>query len=127
MVLTGESISAGQALNAGLVSDVFPAALTLEYALKQAALMARHSPLALQAAKQALRQSREVPPVPGWRRSASCLRCFLPPKTAGKASTPSYKNAPPTLKDANFGMYSQSCRTGRDDPYAEPSGASEQL
>ncbi|ELV3466122.1 2,3-dehydroadipyl-CoA hydratase PaaF [Enterobacter asburiae] len=61
MVLTGESISAQQALSAGLVSDVFPAALTLEYALKQAALMARHSPLALQAAKQALRQSQEVP------------------------------------------------------------------
>ena len=43
------------------MSDVFPPALTLEYALKQAALMARHSPLALQAAKQALRQSQEVP------------------------------------------------------------------
>ena len=55
MVLTGESITAQQALGAGLVSDVFPAALTLEYALKQAALMAR------QAAKQALRQSQEVP------------------------------------------------------------------
>ncbi len=62
MVLTGERISAEQALNAGLVSDVFPVALTLEYALKQAALMARHSPLALQAAKQALRQSQEVRP-----------------------------------------------------------------
>ncbi|MFW7194579.1 2,3-dehydroadipyl-CoA hydratase PaaF [Enterobacter sp. BNK-29] len=61
MVLTGESIPAQQALSAGLVSDVFPPALTLEYALKQAALMARHSPLALQAAKQALRQSQEVP------------------------------------------------------------------
>lgn len=61
MVLTGESITAQQAQRAGLVSDVFPASLTLEYALKQAALMARHSPLALQAAKQALRQSQEVP------------------------------------------------------------------
>ncbi|MGT8855896.1 2,3-dehydroadipyl-CoA hydratase PaaF [Enterobacter sp. 186315] len=61
MVLTGESITAQQAQRAGLVSDVFPAALTLEYALKQASLMARHSPLALQAAKQALRQSQEVP------------------------------------------------------------------
>lgn len=60
MVLTGESITAQQALQAGLVSDVCPAALTLEYALKQAAFMARHSPLALQAAKQALRQSQEV-------------------------------------------------------------------
>ncbi|WP_391487292.1 2,3-dehydroadipyl-CoA hydratase PaaF [Leclercia tamurae] len=61
MVLTGESITARQALAAGLVSDVYPDALTLEYALQQAALMARHSPLALQAAKQALRQSQEVP------------------------------------------------------------------
>lgn len=61
MVLTGESITAVQAHSAGLVSDVYPASLTLEYALKQAALMARHSPLALQAAKQALRQSQEVP------------------------------------------------------------------
>ena len=60
MVLTGESITARQALAAGLVSDVYPEALTLEYALQQAALMARHSPLALQAAKQALRQSQEV-------------------------------------------------------------------
>ena len=60
MVLTGESITAQQAQRAGLISDVFPASLTLEYALKQAALMARHSPLALQAAKQALRQSQEV-------------------------------------------------------------------
>lgn len=60
MVLTGESITARQALAAGLVSDVHPEDLTLEYALKQAALMARHSPLALQAAKQALRQSQEV-------------------------------------------------------------------
>ncbi|QGU11085.1 2,3-dehydroadipyl-CoA hydratase [Leclercia sp. J807] len=60
MVLTGESITARQALAAGLVSDVHPEALTLEYALKKAALMARHSPLALQAAKQALRQSQEV-------------------------------------------------------------------
>jgi enoyl-CoA hydratase len=61
MVLTGESITAVQAHSAGLVSDVYPASLTLEYALKQAARMARHSPLALQAAKQALRQSQEVP------------------------------------------------------------------
>lgn len=61
MVLTGESITAQQALQSGLVSDVYPSALTLEYALQQAALMARHSPLALQAAKQALRQSQEVP------------------------------------------------------------------
>lgn len=60
MVLSGESITARQAQQAGLVSDVFPSDLTLEYALQLASKMARHSPLALQAAKQALRQSQEV-------------------------------------------------------------------
>ncbi|EFB5410469.1 MAG: 2,3-dehydroadipyl-CoA hydratase PaaF [Escherichia coli] len=60
MVLSGESITAQQAQLAGLVSDVFPSDLTLEYALQLASKMARHSPLALQAAKQALRQSQEV-------------------------------------------------------------------
>lgn len=60
MVLSGESITAQQALQAGLVSDVFPSDLTLKYALQLASKMARHSPLALQAAKQALRQSQEV-------------------------------------------------------------------
>lgn len=127
MVLTGESITAQQAQRAGLVSDVFPASLTLEYALKQAALMARHSPLALQAAKQALRQSQEVPLQAGLAQSVNCSRCSRPRKTGEKASTPSYRNVLPTLKDANCGIYSQSCRARRNDPDAEPSGASEQL
>ncbi|MRS15749.1 2,3-dehydroadipyl-CoA hydratase [Enterobacteriaceae bacterium RIT691] len=60
MVLTGKAISAQRAQQAGLVSDIHPVGLTVEYALKLAAHMAAHSPLALQAAKQALRQSQEV-------------------------------------------------------------------
>ena len=60
MVLSGESIDAHQAQQAGLVSDIHPAALTDEYALKLAATIARHSPLALRAAKQSLRLSQEV-------------------------------------------------------------------
>ena len=48
MVLSGESIDARQAQQAGLVSDIHPAALT------------RHSPLALRAAKQSLRLAQEV-------------------------------------------------------------------
>lgn len=60
MVLTGEAIDAHQAQQAGLVSDIYPAGLTLEYGLKLAKTISRHSPLALQAAKQALRQSQEV-------------------------------------------------------------------
>ncbi|MBW6186029.1 MFS transporter, partial [Pseudomonas aeruginosa] len=57
MVLSGESIDARQAQQAGLVSDIHPAALTDEYALQLATTIARHSPLALRAAKQSLRLS----------------------------------------------------------------------
>ncbi|MDX6022390.1 2,3-dehydroadipyl-CoA hydratase PaaF [Scandinavium sp. V105_16] len=60
MVLTGRSINAQRAQQAGLVSEVHPVGLTVEYALGLAATMAKHAPLALQAAKQALRQSQEV-------------------------------------------------------------------
>ncbi|WP_054180043.1 2,3-dehydroadipyl-CoA hydratase PaaF [Trabulsiella odontotermitis] len=60
MVLSGESIDARRAHEAGLVSDICPPALTQEYALQLAKTIAARAPLALQAAKQALRQSQEV-------------------------------------------------------------------
>lgn len=60
MVLSGESIDAERAAMAGLVSDIYPASLSDEYALKLAASIARHSPLALRAAKQSLRLAQEV-------------------------------------------------------------------
>lgn len=60
MVLSGESIDAERAQQAGLVSDIHPANLSDEYALKLAANIARHSPLALRAAKQSLRLAHEV-------------------------------------------------------------------
>ena len=60
MVVSGESIDAERAQQAGLVSDIHPANLSDEYALKLAANIARHSPLALRAAKQSLRLAHEV-------------------------------------------------------------------
>jgi Enoyl-CoA hydratase/carnithine racemase len=60
MVLSGRAINAQRAMKAGLVSEIHPTGLTAEYAVALAATMAAHSPLALQAAKQALRQSQEV-------------------------------------------------------------------
>ncbi|BCG09473.1 2,3-dehydroadipyl-CoA hydratase PaaF [Buttiauxella agrestis] len=60
MILTGEAITAQQAQQAGLVADVHPCALTLEYAQNLAARIAQHAPLALQAAKTALRQAHEL-------------------------------------------------------------------
>ncbi|OAT16833.1 PaaA family phenylacetate degradation enoyl-CoA hydratase [Buttiauxella gaviniae ATCC 51604] len=60
MVLTGKAITAQQAQQAGLVAEMCPAALTLEYSEKLAARIAQHAPLALQAAKTALRQAHEL-------------------------------------------------------------------
>lgn len=127
MVLGGESITAQQAQQAGLVSDVFPSDLTLEYALQLASKMARHSPLALQAAKQALRQSQEVALQAGLAQSDSYSPCWRQQKIVMKASPLSYKNARPTLKDANDGIHPQSYRKGRDDTNAQPPGTPEQF
>lgn len=124
MVLSGESITAQQAQQAGLVSDVFPSDLTLEYALQLASKMARHSPLALQAAKQALRQSQEVALQAGLAQERQLFTLLA---AVMKASPLSYKNARPTLKDANDGIHPQSCRKGRDDTNAQPPGTPEQF
>ncbi len=61
MVLSGEAIDADCALKAGLISQVCPVDLTLEYTQQLAARIASHSPLALHAAKQSLRASQEIP------------------------------------------------------------------
>ena len=61
MILTGDSISAQTARQAGLVSDIYPVELCVDYALALAATVSHHAPLALHAAKQALKQAYEVP------------------------------------------------------------------
>ncbi|MGQ8704446.1 2,3-dehydroadipyl-CoA hydratase PaaF [Serratia sp. TSA_198.1] len=60
MVLTGEAINATRALQAGLVSEVCVDALTLERAQQIAERISLQAPLALRAAKQALKQAEEV-------------------------------------------------------------------
>lgn len=127
MVLSGESITAQQAQQAGLVSDVFPSDLTLEYALQLASKMARHSPLALQAAKQALRQSQEVALQAGLAQERQLFTLLAATEDRHEASLLSYKNARLTLKDANDGIHPQSCRKGRDDTNAQPPGTPEQF
>ncbi|STJ44487.1 enoyl-CoA hydratase-isomerase [Escherichia coli] len=127
MVLSGESITAQQAQQAGLVSDVFPSDLTLEYALQLASKMARHSPLALQAASKRCASRRKWLCKPDLPRSDSYSPCWRQQKIVMKASPLSYKNARPTLKDANDGIHPQSCRKGRDDTNAQPPGTPEQF
>ncbi|AML57888.1 Phenylacetate degradation enoyl-CoA hydratase PaaA [Serratia rubidaea] len=60
MVLSGEAIDARLALQSGLVSEVCIDALTLERTQQLAARIAQQAPLALRAAKQALRQADET-------------------------------------------------------------------
>lgn len=127
MVLSGESITAQQAQQAGLVSDVFPSDLTLEYALQLASKMARHSPLALQAAKQALRQSQEVALQAGLAQERQLFTLLAATEDRHEGISAFYKNARPTLKDANDGIHPQSCRKGRDDTNAQPPGTPEQF
>ncbi len=60
MVLTGEAIDARCALQAGLVSEVCVDALTLEHTQQLAHRISQQAPLALRAAKQALKQAQET-------------------------------------------------------------------
>ncbi|MDR2241975.1 MAG: 2,3-dehydroadipyl-CoA hydratase [Providencia alcalifaciens] len=60
MVLTGDTISAEQAQQAGLVSEVCVDALTLERAQAIAKRIAGHAPLAVNAAKAALVSAQET-------------------------------------------------------------------
>ena len=127
MVLSGESITAQQAQQAGLVSDVFPSDLTLEYALQLASKMARHSPLAYKRQSKRCASRRKWLCKPDLPRSDSYSPCWRQQKIVMKASPLSYKNARPTLKDANDGIHPQSCRKGRDDTNAQPPGTPEQF
>ncbi|CAI2477521.1 2,3-dehydroadipyl-CoA hydratase PaaF [Serratia plymuthica] len=70
MVLTGEAINATRALQAGLVSEVCVDALTLERAQQIAERISLQAPLALRAAKQALKQAEEV----GLSQGLACER-----------------------------------------------------
>ena len=61
LVLTGEIIDAAEALRIGLVDLVHPAAELRERTLEMARAMAAKSPVALQAAKSAVRAAGEMP------------------------------------------------------------------
>ena len=123
MVLSGESITAQQAQQAGLVSDVFPSDLTLEYALQLASKMARHSPLALQAAKQALRQSQEVALQAGLAQERQLFTLLAATEDRHEGISAFLQKRTPDFK----GIHPQSCRKGRDDTNAQPPGTPEQF
>jgi enoyl-CoA hydratase/carnithine racemase len=67
MMLTAEPIDAQEAYRIGLVSDVFPVETMLEQAMQIAGRMAALPPLALEAAKEAMRKGTELPLAAGIR------------------------------------------------------------
>jgi enoyl-CoA hydratase len=67
LILTGRTFDAAEAERAGLATRVVPAAETLVAALELAATIATMPPLAVRAAKDAIRQAEELPLSAGLR------------------------------------------------------------
>jgi enoyl-CoA hydratase len=110
MVLTGESIDASRRSRPGW-SAISSGGADAEYALKQAApwrAIRRWRCRRRNRRCASLRKCLQA----GLAQERQLFTLLSPPTTAAKASTPSYKNAPPTLKDANCGIYSQSVEQG---------------
>lgn len=61
LILTGRTMGADEALGAGLVSQVVPAAATVDAALELAARIAAMPPLAVRAAKRSIRDAADLP------------------------------------------------------------------
>ena len=61
LILTGRTMGADEALGAGLVTKVVPAATTVDAALELAARIAAMPPLAVRAAKDSVRAAAELP------------------------------------------------------------------
>jgi enoyl-CoA hydratase len=73
LILTGRLFDADEAYAAGLVSRVVPAAQTLTTALDLAATIAGMPPLAVRAAKSAVRSAAELPLAEGLRRERAAF------------------------------------------------------
>jgi enoyl-CoA hydratase len=67
LILTGRTITAGEAEAMGLVSRVVPAASTVAAALELATAIAAQAPIAVRAAKEAVRLAEELPLSAGLR------------------------------------------------------------
>ena len=78
LVLTGDPIDAAEALRIGLVEEVVPAAALRDRVLRTAERIAELSPVALAAAKTAVRAAFELPLGEGLAVERSCfLGCFV--------------------------------------------------
>jgi enoyl-CoA hydratase len=77
LVLTGDSIDAAEALRIGLIQEIVPSATLAEHAYAIAQTLAARSPVALAAAKEAVRTALDLPLTEGRLTEAALFeRCF---------------------------------------------------
>lgn len=77
MILTGEPVTADEARRLGLVSEVMPGPALVDRSVSLGEALARNSPVALAAAKQAVRAALGLPMAEGLRLEASLFAtCF---------------------------------------------------
>ncbi len=82
LILTADPIPAHTALNIGLVEEVVPAGALMASARTMAARMARHSPLALRAAKDAVRATMQLSLQDGLRHETDLfVQCLASEET----------------------------------------------
>lgn len=73
LVLTGEALGAPRAAELGLVNRVVPDGQALDGALELARMIGANAPLAIEASKRVLGQSRSWPAAERWDRQAAIL------------------------------------------------------
>jgi enoyl-CoA hydratase/carnithine racemase len=99
LILTGESISAGEALRLNLVNQVVPRAEVLETALALARKIARKSSLGIRAAMESIRASAELPMAEGLAYEAAQIAALIGSADAREGLDAFLEKRQPVFKD----------------------------
>ena len=96
LILTGRTFDAAEAERAGLATRVVPAAETLDAALDLAATIAAMPPLAVRAARDAVRQAAELPLSAGLRNERQLFSLLFTTEDRREGMTAFLEKRPPT-------------------------------
>jgi enoyl-CoA hydratase len=98
LILTGRTIRAGEAEAMGLVSRVVPAEQTLSEALGLAGRIAGQPPVAVLAAKEAIKQADEIPLAAGLRHERRAFYLLFASDDQGEGMAAFVEKRPPQWK-----------------------------
>ncbi len=98
LILTGRTIRAGEAEAMGLVSRVVPAEQTLSEALGLAGRIAGQPPIAVLAAKEAIKQADEIPLAAGLRHERRAFYLLFASDDQGEGMAAFVEKRPPQWK-----------------------------